>query len=479
MTENAFSVNIEVGELLQNVCLRVKAPNVERRGELPSRDLCWRERWRVKTFFEKIVRVGRLLLGGVVGQRHKQHVEALPSCWAEDGKASHRSSLRHRAMVEMGETGEKGSYHIGETRGKAHNTTPYDGTIEGGNLQVSGSEKEFMDRILMHNHSSKMWIGPAVRDREPESDFESESSTWTPTHTWKRKIYDGQLRQHAGSVGEKGRRWIRTGARDGLGQTIPSTASSNSGSISFLVAERRHYHYMTSPSLPTRLLEALFSTSSRLGPELPARLQDFESTETVCRCRRARRMRDDDDNGEREQRQVPVASIHSSVAVTIVSGPSLAMTVWYTLSFAAAPQTATSPYTSPFSAVCQPTATGVSPSSSATNASFGYQSHHTAYGTIFSCYTGSESGTRLHRSQRQTYQLRRAVKAPAARKYSPGDCIHISDILRPVYEILPAQLSYLKQAYQKRQINQVERRVNPPFDALNCETLSKPVPEQL
>jgi protein transport protein SEC31 len=32
---------------------------------------------------------------------------------------------------------------------------------------------------------------------------------------------------------------------------------------------------------------------------------------------------------------------------------------------------------------------------------------------------------------------------------------------------------------QKRQVDDLERRVNPLFDALNCETLSKPVVDQL
>ncbi|KAK0229698.1 hypothetical protein EDD85DRAFT_776241 [Armillaria nabsnona] len=76
----------------------------------------------------------------------------------------------------------------------------------------------------------------------------------------------------------------------------------------------------------------------------------------------------------------------------------------------------------------------------------------------------------------------RAVKAPPAPKYPPGDRTHIPDNLRPVYEILATQLSHLRQVTpptQKRQVDDVERRVNPLFDALNCETLSKPVADQL
>ncbi|KAK0452176.1 uncharacterized protein EV420DRAFT_1559290 [Desarmillaria tabescens] len=76
----------------------------------------------------------------------------------------------------------------------------------------------------------------------------------------------------------------------------------------------------------------------------------------------------------------------------------------------------------------------------------------------------------------------RVVKAPPAPKYPPGDRTHIPDDLRPAYEILSAQLSHLRQVTppsQKRQVDDVERRVNPLFDALNCETLSKPVVDQL
>ncbi|KAK0477770.1 hypothetical protein IW261DRAFT_1551835 [Armillaria novae-zelandiae] len=76
----------------------------------------------------------------------------------------------------------------------------------------------------------------------------------------------------------------------------------------------------------------------------------------------------------------------------------------------------------------------------------------------------------------------RVVKAPPAPKYPPGDRSHIPDTLRPAYEILSAQLSHLRQVTpptQKRLVDDVERRVNPLFDALNCETLSKPVTDQL
>jgi len=36
-----------------------------------------------------------------------------------------------------------------------------------------------------------------------------------------------------------------------------------------------------------------------------------------------------------------------------------------------------------------------------------------------------------------------------------------------------------EQPNQKRLVDDLERRINPLFDALNCETLSKPVVEQL
>lgn len=39
-------------------------------------------------------------------------------------------------------------------------------------------------------------------------------------------------------------------------------------------------------------------------------------------------------------------------------------------------------------------------------------------------------------------------------------------------------LSYM-QPQQKRLVDDLERRINPLFDALNCETLAKPVLDQL
>ncbi|ESK89135.1 structural molecule [Moniliophthora roreri MCA 2997] len=71
---------------------------------------------------------------------------------------------------------------------------------------------------------------------------------------------------------------------------------------------------------------------------------------------------------------------------------------------------------------------------------------------------------------------------PPAPKYPPGDRSHISDHARPIYNVIHGQLQQLKQATpssQKRLVEDLERRINPLFDALNCETLSKGVVDQL
>ncbi|GJE96308.1 WD40 repeat domain-containing protein [Phanerochaete sordida] len=71
---------------------------------------------------------------------------------------------------------------------------------------------------------------------------------------------------------------------------------------------------------------------------------------------------------------------------------------------------------------------------------------------------------------------------PAPPKYPPGDRSHIPDHLRPVYSVISQQLEIVKQTtppQQKRLVDDLERRINPLFDALNCETLSKPVCDQL
>ncbi|KAI0654852.1 hypothetical protein C8Q70DRAFT_924945 [Cubamyces menziesii] len=76
----------------------------------------------------------------------------------------------------------------------------------------------------------------------------------------------------------------------------------------------------------------------------------------------------------------------------------------------------------------------------------------------------------------------RAKAGPPPPKYPPGDRSHIPDELRPIHQVISGQLEQLKQVtppQQKRLVDDLERRINPLFDALNCETLSKPVCEQL
>ncbi|KAI0945133.1 hypothetical protein AcV7_001754 [Taiwanofungus camphoratus] len=71
---------------------------------------------------------------------------------------------------------------------------------------------------------------------------------------------------------------------------------------------------------------------------------------------------------------------------------------------------------------------------------------------------------------------------PPPPKYPPGDRSHIPEDMRPVFNVIAAHLERLKQTtppQQKRLVDDLERRINPLFDALNCETLSKPVCEQL
>ncbi|KZT66624.1 hypothetical protein DAEQUDRAFT_752055 [Daedalea quercina L-15889] len=75
-----------------------------------------------------------------------------------------------------------------------------------------------------------------------------------------------------------------------------------------------------------------------------------------------------------------------------------------------------------------------------------------------------------------------ARAGPPPPKYPPGDRDHISDEMRPVYAVISGQLEHLKQATppsQKRMADDLERRLNPLFDALNCDTLSRPVQERL
>ncbi|KAH9171578.1 hypothetical protein EDB89DRAFT_1091731 [Lactarius sanguifluus] len=77
---------------------------------------------------------------------------------------------------------------------------------------------------------------------------------------------------------------------------------------------------------------------------------------------------------------------------------------------------------------------------------------------------------------------RTASQGPAPPKYPPGDRTHIPDSLRPIYNVVGQQLNQLKQttpASQRRLIDDLERRISPLFDALNCETLSTAVVGQL
>ncbi|KAG8985457.1 protein transport protein S31 [Tulasnella sp. JGI-2019a] len=74
--------------------------------------------------------------------------------------------------------------------------------------------------------------------------------------------------------------------------------------------------------------------------------------------------------------------------------------------------------------------------------------------------------------------------APAVKtsKYPPGDRSHIPDGSKRSYEVLSNELARLRQTtppQQKRMVDDTERRLNALFDALNCETLSKSVSDQL
>ncbi|KAI0062781.1 hypothetical protein BV25DRAFT_1991321 [Artomyces pyxidatus] len=75
-----------------------------------------------------------------------------------------------------------------------------------------------------------------------------------------------------------------------------------------------------------------------------------------------------------------------------------------------------------------------------------------------------------------------ARAAPAGPKYPPGDRSHIPDSLKPVYHVISGNLDRVKQTtppQQRRLVEDLERRINPLFDALNCESLSPSVVEQL
>ncbi|KAG6331883.1 hypothetical protein ID866_7205 [Astraeus odoratus] len=73
-------------------------------------------------------------------------------------------------------------------------------------------------------------------------------------------------------------------------------------------------------------------------------------------------------------------------------------------------------------------------------------------------------------------------RGPPQPKYPRGDRSHIPESALPIYNILSQHILRLKQAtppQQKRMVDDLERRINALFDALNCETLSKPVVDQL
>ncbi|KAF7340251.1 Nucleoporin-interacting protein [Mycena venus] len=65
---------------------------------------------------------------------------------------------------------------------------------------------------------------------------------------------------------------------------------------------------------------------------------------------------------------------------------------------------------------------------------------------------------------------------------APGDRSHIPEASQPIFALISQQLAQMRQTtppQQKRLVDDLERRINPLFDALNCETLSQPVVEQL
>ncbi|KAJ6544727.1 hypothetical protein B0H10DRAFT_2244135, partial [Mycena sp. CBHHK59/15] len=77
---------------------------------------------------------------------------------------------------------------------------------------------------------------------------------------------------------------------------------------------------------------------------------------------------------------------------------------------------------------------------------------------------------------------RAPLKGPPPPKYPPGDRSHIPEAAQPVFVVISQQLAQMRQTtppQQKRLVDDLERRINPLFDALNCETLSPPVAEQL
>ncbi|KAF8324282.1 uncharacterized protein EI90DRAFT_3000716 [Cantharellus anzutake] len=75
-----------------------------------------------------------------------------------------------------------------------------------------------------------------------------------------------------------------------------------------------------------------------------------------------------------------------------------------------------------------------------------------------------------------------ARAAPPPPKYPPGDRSHIPVSDKPILEYLSGEIARLKQTtppQQKRVADDTERRVNALFEALNAQTLSRPVVDQL
>ncbi|KAF9547194.1 hypothetical protein CPC08DRAFT_675391 [Agrocybe pediades] len=75
-----------------------------------------------------------------------------------------------------------------------------------------------------------------------------------------------------------------------------------------------------------------------------------------------------------------------------------------------------------------------------------------------------------------------ARAAPPPPKYPVGDRSHIPDYAQEAYNSISQHLNTMKQTVppnQKRLVDDLEKRINPLFDALNCETLSRPVVDQL
>ncbi|KAG2068579.1 transport protein [Suillus decipiens] len=76
----------------------------------------------------------------------------------------------------------------------------------------------------------------------------------------------------------------------------------------------------------------------------------------------------------------------------------------------------------------------------------------------------------------------RSRQGPPPPKYPSGDRTHIPESALPIFNIINEQLTRMKQTtqpQQRRMADDLERRINSLFDALNCETLSKPVVDQL